>query len=53
MSWREQALEKLAAEKKTAKYDRYADIMKNQVCSVFPQISSPRPWSRAGPSRSA
>lgn len=35
MSWREQALEKLAAEKKTAKYDRYADIMKNQVCEAL------------------
>lgn len=31
MSWREQALEKLAAEKKTAKYDRYAQVMKDRV----------------------
>ena len=35
MSWREQALEKLAAEKKTAKYDRYAGIMKDQVCEAL------------------
>ena len=31
MSWMERALEKLTAEKKAAKYDRYAKIMKNQV----------------------
>lgn len=35
MSWRERALEKLAAEKKSAKYDRYSDIMKNQVCEAL------------------
>lgn len=35
MSWREQALEKLAAEKKNAKYDRYANIMKDQVCEAL------------------
>ena len=29
MSWMERALEKLTAEKKAAKYDRYAKIMKN------------------------
>lgn len=35
MIWREQALEKLAEEKKAAKYDRYANIMKNQVCEAL------------------
>lgn len=35
MSWSDKALEKLAAEKKTAKYDRYANVMKNQVCEAL------------------
>lgn len=35
MIWRERALEKLAAEKKSARYDRYSDIMKNSVCEAL------------------
>lgn len=35
MIWRETALAKLTTEKKTAKYDRYASIMKNQVCEAL------------------
>lgn len=31
MSWKEGAIEKLAAEKKAAKYDRYAQVMKDRV----------------------
>lgn len=31
MSWKEKALGKLEAEQKTAKYDRYAQVMKNSV----------------------
>lgn len=35
MILREQAVEKLESEKDTAKYDRYANIMKNQVCEAL------------------
>ena len=35
MSWKEQALKKLAAEKKSAKYDRCAQVMKNRVCETL------------------
>lgn len=31
MNWREKALEKLEAERASAKYDRYAQIMKDRV----------------------
>ena len=35
MSWKESALEKLAAEKGTGKYDRYAQVMKDRVCETL------------------
>lgn len=35
MSWREKALEKLEAERTSAKYDRYAQIMKDRVCETL------------------
>jgi len=30
--WYERAAEKLAAEKKTARYDKFAQVMKNRIC---------------------
>ena len=35
MSWKEQALERLEVERKTSKYDKYAQIMKDPVCEAL------------------
>ena len=35
MSWKDQALEKLEAERASAQYDRYARIMKDRICETL------------------